>query len=140
MRFVRPARFLLSGAVNTAVGLALIYFGMWLGLGDVTANLVGYAVGITISFLLNRNWTFEHRGHLAIAALRFALAVATAYLANLVTMLAARDWLGLDSWLAQTLAVGPYTVILYLLSSHFVFPRAPMRDMPPRKSAGTPVA
>ncbi|HVN41254.1 MAG TPA: GtrA family protein [Steroidobacteraceae bacterium] len=122
MSLARPLKFLATGLANTAVGLGVIYAGMWAGLGDLVANLVGYAVGLTVSFTLNRRWTFEHRGHAGRAALRFALSVCVAYAANVATLLAVRDGLGLSSWLAQAAAVAPYTVILYLLSAHFVFP------------------
>jgi hypothetical protein len=66
------ARLLSVGAVNTLVGLGVIYAcKRLLVFGDILANASGYAVGVTIAFMLNRHWTFEHRGNLRVAVLRF---------------------------------------------------------------------
>ena len=76
-------RFCAVGVLNPLVGLpsffALMRFG---GVQYVVANAVGYAVGITISFLLNRSWTFYHKGPLLRSAARWTLVVAIAYAAN----------------------------------------------------------
>jgi len=137
VKLAQPIRFLATGLANTAVGLGIIYAAMWAGLGDLKANVLGYAVGITVSFTLNRTWTFQHRGYAGSAALRFLLSVAIAYAANVVTLFAVRDGLGLSSWLAQALAVPPYTVILYLLSAHFVFPKGRPDDTLASQSVDT---
>jgi putative flippase GtrA len=55
-------RFAVVGAVNTFVGLAFIYSARAMGLGEVSANATGYAIGLVLSFGLNRFWTFRHRG------------------------------------------------------------------------------
>lgn len=121
MSLRRLSRFAVAGAVNTVVGLGLIYAGMALGLADGVANFVGYALGISLSFFVNRRWTFDHRGPPGPAASRFAVAVMVAYLANLATLLLTRDGLELSPWLAQAAGVGPYAVVLYLLSHFWVF-------------------
>lgn len=120
---LRPVRFVLVGAGNTLIGLSVIYFGKFaLGLPDVPANALGYAVGLAFSFLGNAVWTFEHRGALAPPAARYAVAFALAYGANLLslTMLTAA---GVDGYLAQAASVVPYAAIFYLVSARFVFGR-----------------
>lgn len=121
MSLRRISRFVTAGAMNTAVGLGLIYAGMALGLSDVVANLVGYALGITLSFCVNRRWTFDHHGSLGPAAVRFTAAVMAAYLTNLAALFLTRDALELSPWLAQAAGVGPYAIVLYLLSHFWVF-------------------
>lgn len=122
----RLARFVLVGASNTMLGL-LVIFGCkaLLGITDVAANLIGYALLIGLSFALNRRWTFEDGGHKGKSLVRFLLVSAVAYAANLATALAAIG-LGVDNYLAHVLGIGPYTVIGYLGSRLFVFtsPRA----------------
>jgi len=116
------ARFLLVGIANTLVGLAVIFAAKALaGAGDLAANASGYAVGLALSFALNRTWTFRDRGRLSPAALRFLLAFALAYLANLATVFGLRDLAGVDSYVAQAAGVVPYTALFFVASRAFVF-------------------
>jgi putative flippase GtrA len=60
-KFGIPVKFAVVGVANTVVGLAAIYLCKWLlGFNDALANITGYTVGLIISFLLNRGWTFGH--------------------------------------------------------------------------------
>ncbi|NKE66050.1 GtrA family protein [Ramlibacter sp. RBP-2] len=126
----RLGRFILVGLCNSALGL-LVIFGCkaYLGLGDAAANATGYALLIALSFLLNRQWTFEDGGDPAGSLLRFVLVLAAAYLANLATTLAAIDLLAVDDYLAHVAGIGPYAAVGYLGSRIFVFrsPRSSLR-------------
>lgn len=55
-------RFCSVGVLNTLIGLAIIFglmrFG---GVQYVLANAIGYAIGMMLSFALNRSWTFAHK-------------------------------------------------------------------------------
>jgi putative flippase GtrA len=115
-------RFCLVGLVNTAVGLSLIYAAKYgLGLGDVPANLIGYIIGLMVSFTLNSRWTFKYDGPVWPALLRFVVTFAIAYTANITTVLALRDAAGVHADLAHAIAVVPYTTTFYLLSRFMVF-------------------
>jgi putative flippase GtrA len=119
----RPVRFVLVGALNTLTGLAAIYFGKFvLGLADVPANALGYALGLAVSFWGNAAWTFEYRGRLGPGALRYLAVFAVAYAANLSSLLVLRS-AGIDGSLAQAVSVVPYAVTFYALSKVFVFAR-----------------
>jgi len=115
-------RFLCVGVVNTMVGLAVIYACKYFGgFGDLAANATGYAVGLCVSFTLNRRWTFAHRGAVGPAALRFLTVAAIAYGMNLLTvMLCIHGW-GMNSYLAQALGVPPYTLTSFFLSRLWAF-------------------
>jgi putative flippase GtrA len=117
-----PVRFVLVGIANTLTGLLIIYLlkGAF-GVHDVPANLIGYAVGLCVSFLLNSRWTFAFRGTLASAAPRFAVVVVVAYLANLAAVSAALHWLSLNSYVAQAAGVVPYALVTYFGSKFFAF-------------------
>jgi len=53
-------RFTIVGIANTLLGLAVIYLLKWLFVaGDALANLMGYAIGLVASFILNQRWTFS---------------------------------------------------------------------------------
>jgi len=129
-------RYLIVGAGNTVVGLLTIYAALWLlGLSDVLANVIGYSVGIVLSFTLNKRWSFRHRGRAAPAFVRFVLVLGVAYAANLGTVLATLG-LGMDSYVAQAAGVVPYVVVGYLGSKYFAFyvppetGAAPSREVP----------
>jgi putative flippase GtrA len=122
-RIVRPLRFGVVGLLNTVLGLAIIFAAKaFLGLGDLAANLLGYGLGLVCSFVLNRYWTFRHKGHPFVAFWRFGIAFAVAYVVNLVTVFGLRDAMAVNSYLAQAGGIVPYTISFYLLSAYYVFP------------------
>ena len=106
-------RFAMVGVLNTAAGLTVIYAARALGLGEVAANASGYALGLMLSFTLNRRWTFRHRGPWLALAARFSVVTLLAWLANLAVLLALLR-LGVAAVLAQAGAVLSYTVLSYL--------------------------
>lgn len=120
-------RFATVGMLNTVAGLALIYSGRALGLGEVSANATGYAIGFMLSFALNRHWTFRHRGPLIANVSRFSVVTLLAWLANLVVLLELMRW-GVTAVLAQACAVLPYTLVSYLGCRWWVFAN-PLRSM-----------
>ncbi len=115
-------KFIGVGAVNTLVGLGVIVGCKRLfEFGDILANMSGYAVGLTIGFVLNRHWTFDHAGNVRTAALRFLAVFAVAYLTNLSCVLFAIRVAAIDAYMAQALGVLPYTAIFYLGSRLYAF-------------------
>jgi putative flippase GtrA len=116
--------FVVVGMGNTLVGLLGIYAGKWLWqLGDFRANLLGYACGISMSFVLNKRWSFRYHGRMGPALARFLAVIGIAYLLNLVVVVSARDVLHLNSYLAHALGIIPYTGFGYLGSWYFAFPQ-----------------
>jgi putative flippase GtrA len=124
-------KFLLVGVVNTLIGLSVIWAMKELTrASDTTANITGYAVGVTLSFLLNKRWTFGFSGESAASLLRFLIVFAAAYMANLATVLTLIEMMRLDSFWCQALGVIPYSALLYLGCRWYVFPsvRGKSRD------------
>ena len=117
-------RYLLVGIANTLVGLGIIYFLMYyLRFDVVTANALGYAIGILMSFVLNKTWTFDNRDHAFYSFLRYLLVLCVAYAANLATVLFANSHFYLNPYLSQALGIIPYTAIGFLGSRYFAFPK-----------------
>jgi polyisoprenyl-phosphate glycosyltransferase len=126
VRIVRPLRFGITGVINTALGLGVIFAAKaLLGLGDLPANMLGYGIGLMASFALNRAWTFRDEGRMLPAIWRFGVAFATAYFLNLMTVFGLRDGLNLNAYAAQAIGVIPYTLFFYVASAYYVFPRRP---------------
>lgn len=113
-------RFAMVGMLNTVASLAVIFGARAMGLGEVPANATGYALGLMLSFTLNRRWTFRHRGPLLALTTRFAVMTLAAWLVNLAVLLALLR-LGVAGVLAQAGAVLSYTVISYLGCRWWVF-------------------
>ena len=118
----RLLRFGLTGLANSAVGWAVIFGGLWAGMSGLAANAAGYAVGLVLSFTLNRRFVFGVTGKVGAGeVLRFLAAFAIAYGVNVAVLLAAQGVLGEGSPLAQLPAIGAYIVIFFLLSQFVVF-------------------
>lgn len=125
------ARFVTVGVANTTIGLAIIFAAKaLLGWGDLAANATGYAIGLLNSFVLNRVWTFGDRGSVRSALPRFLSVFALAYLANLAVVFALRDLAQVNSYVAQTVAVVPYTLLFFLASRTFAFRERRSRQTP----------
>jgi putative flippase GtrA len=120
------------GVLNTALGLAVIWGLMALGTGPYLANALGYAAGLALSFVLNRAWTFRARGT-GWPVLRFLLAFAVAYAANLAVLSAGLAIAPGAAYAAQFAAIGTYSVLFFLLCRFFVFgdPGAARGQAPP---------
>lgn len=117
-------RFLVVGVGNTAIGLGAIYVCMYgLNLPDVPANAAGYVAGLLFGFTFNRRWTFRSDASAWPSLARYLAAFAMAYALNLAAVLAARDWLGLGSGLAQAMGVPAFTLAFFMLNRFVVFGR-----------------
>jgi putative flippase GtrA len=119
-------RFSAVGVANTAIGLAAIYAVLYFfGTGPVVANATGYAIGLAVSFSLNRAWTFDDTGSIGRALPRYLSVAAGAYLLNLITVLIGARLLGIGPYLVQLFGVAIYTVVMFLGCRWFVFSSAP---------------
>lgn len=118
----RPLRFLVVGCANTAVGLGVIYFAKFvLRFDDVAANAAGFACGLSVSYVLNSTWTFEHGRNDVSTVCRFLVAFAVSYAANLCILWYSIERASMNSYMAQATALLVYVVCFYLLSKLFVF-------------------
>lgn len=109
------------GAANTSATLIVIYALMAVKTNLYIANFIGYAIGLLISFTLNRRWTFRSNNAADFAlARRFLLAVFAAYCANLLLVFLSVRF-GLSPHIAQLAGMPAYTVCFYGLSKFYVF-------------------
>ncbi len=116
-------RYVLVGLSNTAVGFAVIWLTLsGFGFSNVAANVAGYSVAFLWSFVLNRKWTFRHRGAIGTGLFRYALVCLVAYAANLLVVV----WLGArvsqGSLIVQLYGMLTYTVLAYAGARCFAFP------------------
>jgi len=121
----RLSRFLTVGVANTAIGLFSIFVAMrFLDMSETAANALGYAIGVTFSFVVNRAWTFDDAAPAKETFPRWLAVAGFAYLLNLAVVLAADRLLGLDPYLSQLFGAPVYTGVGFLGARHYAF-RAP---------------
>lgn len=74
-------RFLAVGVLNTLLGTAIM-FGLYnlAGVSYWLSTAANYILVSVFSFLVNRRFTFHHRGSLSAGGLRFACNIAVCYL------------------------------------------------------------
>lgn len=92
-----------------------------LGLDPKAAMTATYAVGVALSFHLNRRWTFESGLPYWLALRRFVLLYASGYLLNLAGLAFFADRLGLPHQLVQVVVMGALVVYFFTMFRVWVF-------------------
>ncbi len=115
-------RFILVGLLNTAIGYGFILAALWAGAGDYPANMIGFGLGLPISYALHRVWTFrpQHRAGLA-EIWRYLGAFAVSYAFNLGVIAAGRQAGYVENPFVQGLAICTYAAVFYVISRLLVF-------------------
>ncbi|MBI4022814.1 GtrA family protein [Candidatus Berkelbacteria bacterium] len=114
-------KFGLIGILNSAVGYLVIFGAM--ALADVApapANALGYAVGLIVSFGLNRTWNFRSQNAVGHEIGPFLTTFILAYAANLATLQAVLN-AGVNPYLAQLAAGVVYLTVSFVLYKLWVF-------------------
>ncbi|MDM0081984.1 GtrA family protein [Variovorax sp. J31P179] len=115
-------KFAMVGVLNTALGYAVIFGCMYLfGLGAVVSNVLGYAVGLVVSYSLNRSFTFRSSGARRVEAVRFVAIFLLAYLANLGVLVLSTRRFGWHEGVAQVIAGVVYFGLSFVLNKYYVF-------------------
>ncbi|WP_076998639.1 GtrA family protein [Variovorax sp. KK3] len=118
-------RFLTVGVFNTVFGYCIIFACMYLaGLSAEVSNVIGYAVGLTTSYLLNRNFTFRSKQSRRGEVVRFVIVFAIAYMANFLALLLLIRQIGVHEGLSQILAGAVYVLASYAMNKLYVFRNA----------------
>lgn len=115
-------RFGLVGILNTLIGLSCIYLVIYFFNADAgIANAVGYAIGLLVSFLLNRMWTFNDNKRIAAVLPKFLLVAVISYLLNLAAVVIGNRHFGINPYVVQLLGMMVYTPIMFAGCRIFVF-------------------
>lgn len=111
-----------------AVGLAsnlLLYLAYLLitqqGVGHKTTMTLLYAVGVSLTFVFNRNWTFSHQGHVTKSFIAYLLTYALGYVLNLVALYVLVDKFGFRHQWIQGFMIVILAILLFTLQKYFVF-------------------
>lgn len=114
-------KYALVGGVNTLVCWVVIFALMWGGVIPEIANAFGYGVGIIVSYLLNKHFTFQSKHSHKRDFIRFCVAMGAAYAINLIVLIALYRGLGVNEYLSQIIAAVCYTISGYIISKLWAF-------------------
>lgn len=115
------SRFATVGVLNTLVGVAVIFACyQLLGFGLILSNVIGYGVGLIISFALNGAWTFGASTYTAPAIVKFLAIVAVALAANLAAIILTMS-IGAPYPIAQLIGVCTYSALVFLGMKYAIF-------------------
>jgi putative flippase GtrA len=135
------ARYGLVGLANTAVGLSAIYVAMQVfGWHYAAANVLGYGLGLAVSFLLNRRFTFRSSRALSPREpLFFLLVFGASYAIQLGALVICVETLHVNRCAAQALAMAVYTAAGYA-GNKFVTFRVRKASSPAERPGNRPAS
>ena len=116
-------RYGLVGLVNTAVGFSTIAVAMQaLHWHYAIANVLGYGLGLTVSFILNRHFTFRSpRTFRPREPLLFLLVFGVSYVIQMGALVLCVEALRMNRLAAQAIAMALYTAIGYIGNKYLTF-------------------
>lgn len=112
----------LVGALNTLITATAIACLTFAGANAITANIVGFALGLANSFILNGRHTFRDAAGGSLAL--FLIAFAISYSANLLTILALQSSNMVRPLVSQFCGMAIYNLIFFILMKVWVFSSA----------------
>ena len=120
---VQLIKIAMGGVLNTALSLVVIYVVMsFFHVGVYIANICGYAVGIVNSFIWNKLWVFKKNEGAVFREIAYFLAIfALCYGIQFISLRLMVEHFLLNSYLAQLLAMGVYTVMNFVLNKCVTF-------------------
>jgi putative flippase GtrA len=116
------SRFLIVGVFNTLLGYSIIFACMYLaGMAPETSNIAGYAVGLVVSYILNRNYTFSSSQSRRGEIVRFLAVFVVAYASNFAILLILIHKIGIHKGVSQIVAGLVYVIASFLMNKYYVF-------------------
>lgn len=117
------ARFATVGIASNALLYVLyLMLSVAIGLQPLVAATIGWIAGVSVSFLLNRSWTFGDSGPRTPTFVRYAALYATAYVLNMVLLVLLVDGMELPHELVQGILIVVFGLCLFLGQRFWVFP------------------
>jgi putative flippase GtrA len=114
-------RYGLVGIISNSIGfiiyLLLTHFGTT---PKITMSFL-YLVGVAMSYLGNRKWTFGHKGSQLGAGIRYVMAHFFGYFINLIILILFVDKLGYAHQWVQAIAIFIVAAYLFLAFKFYVF-------------------
>jgi len=118
------ARFLFVG-IFTNIGLYLVYLYItFQGIDHKHAMSIVYIAGVIMGFILNRKWTFKHRGHISKVFMRYLLLYFFGYFVNLGGLFMLVDMYGYPHQFVQLGLAILMAFMFFILQRIWIFPKS----------------
>jgi putative flippase GtrA len=115
-------KFCLVGIINTIVGYSIIFILIYIfSVNYILSNTIGYIVGVTVSFTLNKYCNFKSPGSVNREFPVFLVCFIISYCFNVISLYAMVDILGLRKIVGLIISGLIYTITFYSLSRWIVF-------------------
>ena len=121
--FAQLVRYGIIGVSSNAAGYLLYLLVTTMGVGVKTAMSFLYVIGVLVSFLGNRHWTFGYDGGLGRNFIRFCIAHVFGYFLNLSLLMVFVDKLGYQHQWVQLVSIFVVAAFLFAMFRLFVFPQ-----------------
>jgi putative flippase GtrA len=116
-------RFGIVGVTQNLLGYLVYLLVTYLGVDPKIAVAVLYPIGALISYLANRRWTFDHKGHAGQSLGMYAGMHVFGYFLNLLILYVFVDLLVFPHQLVQLFAIFLLAGTFFLLSKFVIFTR-----------------
>ena len=117
----RFSRYLVAGGLNAVVSLSVIYICLRIGVSSIVSNVIGFSVGILISFSLSKIFVFESKRRTGPELRRFAACFAISFAANLATLEALSSVGEISPFLVQLIAISVYVAMMFSFGRWVIF-------------------
>jgi putative flippase GtrA len=115
------SRFLFVGILNTIVGVGAYYILLYLNVYYMIAAVGGHVIGVTHSFLWNKQWTFKSKGNIRKEGLRFFSVYGVTFLINLFLLVLFVEKFMIDPKIAAIFALGIVAIISFFGHKYWSF-------------------
>ena len=117
----QAGRFLVVGlATNATLFLVYALLTQWL-LGPKFAMTITYGMGVALSFIFNRAWTFRSKEQPLAAFARYCSLYMFGYVLNLVALWLMVDYLSFPHLAVQAVMIVLLAMFFFLAQRHWVF-------------------
>lgn len=117
----KSVQYALGGLTWTGISFAIIFFLNYQGVSPYFANLIGYIVGLILSFTVQKYIIFKKGGRaLHTQIILFLVNFLIAYTMNFIALVTF-IYIGIWDYIAHVLSGAVYTFIFYLVSRYIVF-------------------
>ena len=115
-------RFILVGIISNGLCYGFFLILLWSGLaGYLRAMTAAYCLGVTLSFVFNKLFTFEHQGRVMPSLVKFIALYLSGYFINLWLLRFLVDSLGWAAAVAQLLVIVILAVYFFFMQRLVVF-------------------
>ena len=125
-QFFRYAIVGLTSNVVLYIGYLLL---TWAEMGHKTAMTLLYTVGVLMSFVFNKRWSFRYENPGKPALLRYATVYTFGYMVNLLALFILVDYAGFPHQIVQGIMVIIIACAIFLLQKYWVFQQDPKLEI-----------